>query len=70
MAEREMTQSDRLINQLKNSGRFVFTFKFDDTVLPIDKKRALLKQNFERALDSYFESSPPMVRNENEVERF
>ena len=66
------TSTDRLIYQLRSSGRFVFCYKLnnEELQLPESHQRARLKVNFEKAVQAFFESRPSLINNSNEVDRF
>lgn len=64
-----MNAPDKLIQRLRASGRFVFTFPLADN-LPEDRLRAQLKIHFEKAMDAYFQNQPSLARYKNEVERY
>ncbi len=66
------TSTDRLIQQLRSTGRFVFAFKLNDLQLSQseESQKATMRVNFEKALTAFFENRPSVINNSNEVERF
>ena len=62
---------DQLIRHLRGGGKkFVFTYNVKDlTGLPPDRVRATLRLNFEKSIDSFFESHPSRALYPNEPER-
>jgi hypothetical protein len=62
--------SDELLRQLRKSGKFVFAYDLRSIDgLPVDRQRAQLKINFEKSLDAFFQSQPPVAKYSNEPER-
>jgi hypothetical protein len=62
--------SDELLRLLRRSGKFVFAYDLRCIEsLPVDRQRAQLKIHFEKSLDAFFQSEPPIAKYSNEPDR-
>jgi hypothetical protein len=67
-----MTPIEQAIRLLRDRGKFVFVYSLTDAEreLPEAHVRARLKVNFDKCLDAYFQSQPPLAKYQNEPDRY